>query len=174
MKRGTPHGTVAWAMRAPVAMSDADSAGHVLAEGAVKAAASRLLSVQTPPRLFPTTCGLAHRSEVYYGASQHVAYVAGACSGHPVCQSTPRRLLEAVVMYATPAVNVHNAVFSMLPAVRSCLAAFYIKARFRRAGVMRATPAAHVHHTVLRMLPAANRRLAALDVEEWLSRTGVV
>lgn len=69
MKRGAPHGTVGWAMRAAVAASHADSTNRVLAEGAVKATASRLLSVQTPPRFFPTTCGLAHRSEVYYGAS---------------------------------------------------------------------------------------------------------
>lgn len=62
--------------------------------------------------------------------------------------------------------HVNHVVLSVLLAVRCCLAALKVEARYFRAGAMGAALAANLDQALVSMLPAVRRCLAALDIEE--------
>lgn len=74
------------------------------------------------------------------------------------------RSLEAGVLRATTAQNIHHTVPSMIIAVCRHLAAFHVEARCRRARLVQAALAADIYHVVLGMLFAVHPEHFALPM----------
>lgn len=74
------------------------------------------------------------------------------------------RSLEAGVLRATTAQNIHHTIISMILAVCRHLATFHVEARCRRARLVQAALAADIYHVLVGMLFAVHPEHFALPM----------